>query len=39
MLQETGEAYLFLPPYEWYNQTISNWAKELGLTLINYTPG
>ena len=33
------DATLFLPPYEWYNETISQWAKELGLTLIDYTPG
>lgn len=29
----------FLPPYEWYNDTIAQWTKEAGLTLINYTPG
>jgi peptidoglycan/xylan/chitin deacetylase (PgdA/CDA1 family) len=29
----------FLPPYEWYNDSISSWTKELGLQLINYTPG
>ncbi len=28
----------FLPPYEWYNQKISEWAKSLGLTIINFTP-
>ncbi|SHG75043.1 glycoside hydrolase family 9 protein [Pedobacter caeni] len=33
------QAKFFLPPYEWYNQTISNWTKEMGLTLINYSPG
>lgn len=32
-------ALYFLPPYEWYNDTIANWTKKLGLTLINYTPG
>jgi len=32
-------AQLFMPPYEWYNKTISKWANELGLTLTNYTPG
>jgi len=32
-------ARLFLPPYEWYNATISEWTKELGLVLINFTPG
>jgi len=29
----------FLPPYEWYNDTIAAWTKELGLQLINFTPG
>jgi peptidoglycan/xylan/chitin deacetylase (PgdA/CDA1 family) len=29
----------FLPPYEWYNDTIAAWTKEMGLQLINYTPG
>ncbi len=29
----------FLPPYEWYNDSIALWTKDLGLQLINYTPG
>ncbi len=29
----------FLPPYEWYNDTISSWTKSLDLQLINYTYG
>ncbi|HKP32511.1 MAG TPA: glycoside hydrolase family 9 protein, partial [Chitinophagaceae bacterium] len=29
----------FLPPYEWYNDSIAAWTKKLGLNLINYTPG
>ena len=29
----------FLPPFEWYNQTISNWTEDFGLELINFTPG
>jgi peptidoglycan/xylan/chitin deacetylase (PgdA/CDA1 family) len=29
----------FLPPYEWYNDSITAWTKQLGLQLINYTPG
>lgn len=33
------DAKYFLPPYEWYNDTISKWTSELGLTLINFTPG
>ena len=33
------QAGFFLPPYEWHNQAINDWTKEMGLTLINYTPG
>lgn len=33
------EAPYFLPPYEWYNDTIAAWTKEAGLQLINMTPG
>ena len=33
------KAKFFLPPYEWYNDTIAAWTKEMGLQLINYTPG
>jgi peptidoglycan/xylan/chitin deacetylase (PgdA/CDA1 family) len=29
----------FIPPYEWYNEEIANWAKERGLVLCNFTPG
>jgi len=29
----------FLPPYEHYNQEIAGWAREMNLTLVNYTPG
>lgn len=29
----------FLPPYEHYNAEIVEWAKGMGLTLINYSPG
>jgi peptidoglycan/xylan/chitin deacetylase (PgdA/CDA1 family) len=36
---EKQQAKYFLPPYEWYNDSISIWTKELGLQLINYTPG
>ena len=34
-----GDAKYFLPPYEWYNEAVSNWAREFGVTLINFTPG
>ena len=33
------DASYFLPPYEWYNQSIANWTTEMGLNLINFTPG
>ncbi|MCL6260223.1 polysaccharide deacetylase family protein [Aquiflexum sp. TKW24L] len=29
----------FLPPYEWYNENISEWTRKLGFQLINFTPG
>lgn len=29
----------FVAPYEWYNDSISQWSSELGLSLYNYTPG
>ncbi len=29
----------FMPPYEWYNQIIVNWTREMDMKLINYTPG
>jgi endoglucanase len=33
------EAPYFLPPYEWYNDSIVLWTSAHGLTLINFTPG
>ncbi len=29
----------FLPPYEWYNNKITEWTKRNDMQLINYTPG
>ena len=29
----------YLPPYEWYNDSVVSWCKENGLTVINFTPG
>lgn len=29
----------FLPPYEWYNDTIAAWTKSKGIQLVNFTPG
>lgn len=41
VLREFGitNAPYFIPPYEHYNATISSWAHQLGLQVINYTPG
>ena len=33
------KANYFLPPYEWYNDSIAAWTKANGLQLINYSPG
>jgi endoglucanase len=33
------QAHYFLPPYEWYNDSIASWTKSIGLQLINFTPG
>jgi endoglucanase len=33
------KAGFFLPPYEWYNDSIAAWTKESGLQLINFTSG
>lgn len=35
----SSDAKFFLPPYEWYNDSIAAWTKELNLQLINFTPG
>jgi peptidoglycan/xylan/chitin deacetylase (PgdA/CDA1 family) len=33
------DAVYLLPPYEWYNKDIADWASEMGSILINMTPG
>jgi endoglucanase len=33
------QARYFLPPYEWYNDSIAAWTKQMGFQLINFTPG
>ncbi len=33
------DAPYFLPPYEWYNKSISSWTEQAGLTLINFSAG
>jgi len=36
---DKSQANYFMPPYEWYNDSIAAWAKELNVQLINFTPG
>ncbi|HUZ62058.1 MAG TPA: glycoside hydrolase family 9 protein [Hanamia sp.] len=36
---EKDQAHYFLPPYEWYNDSIAVWTKEMGLQLVDFTPG
>ena len=36
---EAPDAPIFIPPYEYYNEHIAAWAKNMGVQLINYTPG
>ncbi len=36
---DVKNARFFLPPYEWYNDSIAAWTRSLGLQLVNYTPG
>jgi endoglucanase len=42
-MQEYGinrkEARFFLPPFEWYNDSIAAWTRQKGLQLVNFTPG
>ena len=33
------DALFFLPPYEWYNDSIARWTGALGLQLVNHTHG
>ena len=32
-------APVYLPPYEWYNDSISAWTREAGFTLVNISSG
>jgi peptidoglycan/xylan/chitin deacetylase (PgdA/CDA1 family) len=37
ILPET--APFFIPPFEWYNDSIATWARQEGWVLFNHTPG
>ncbi len=36
---ERSQARYFLPPYEWYNRQVADWAAEAGAVIVNFTPG
>jgi endoglucanase len=36
---QAADAPHFLPPFEWYNDTIAAWTRQLGIQLINFSPG
>lgn len=31
--------HFFIPPYEWWNDSIAKWSKEINLALFNFSPG
>jgi peptidoglycan/xylan/chitin deacetylase (PgdA/CDA1 family) len=37
-LRGPGPIY-FIPPYEWFNADQVRWARDMGVTLFNFTPG
>jgi endoglucanase len=36
---ERENAFWYLPPYEWYNDSIAAWTKDMGLQLVNFSEG
>ncbi len=36
---EPKKAPYFLPPYEWYNDSIAEWTRGMGLQLVCFSPG
>lgn len=34
-----AEPRYYMPPFEWYNQEISDWAKPMNVQIVNFTPG
>ena len=33
------KAPVYLPPYEWYNAESVDWSRQMGLKVVNFTPG
>lgn len=36
---DPASARFYMPPYEWYNDSIALWTNQMGLVLINFSPG
>ena len=36
---DKNKARYFLPPYEWYNDSIAAWTRQMNLQLVNFSPG
>jgi peptidoglycan/xylan/chitin deacetylase (PgdA/CDA1 family) len=36
---DKNNAHYFLPPYEWYNDSIALWTQQMGLQLVDFSPG
>jgi peptidoglycan/xylan/chitin deacetylase (PgdA/CDA1 family) len=36
---DTSKVRYFIPPYEWWNSTVAEWAADMGLQVVNFTPG
>lgn len=36
---EYKDAPLYIPPYEYYNKQIASWTRNMGIQIVNFTPG
>lgn len=36
---DTAGPHYWIPPYEWWNDTVAAWSHRLGWQLVNFTPG
>ncbi|HWB28829.1 MAG TPA: glycoside hydrolase family 9 protein [Chitinophagaceae bacterium] len=36
---DTSKIKYFIPPYEWWNDTIAAWSRQMGLQVVCFTPG
>lgn len=36
---DLSKPHYFIPPYEWWNDSIATWSKAQGLSIFNFTPG